>query len=202
MRKQGFTLLEVAVAVAILALSLTAIFSSEAGAIKAGYRARHMGLATLLARCKMGEIEEQVAKEGLPAVDDAGNDGCCEGAEIDGYSCDWRVERIVLPDLTEMAEEEEGAATAAQAAAAGDDANVQDLLQGAGPTGDAMAELAVGFSFPILKPSIEEQVRRATVTVQWREGEAVKSFDVVQYLVAAQPQLEEAEEESAEEETP
>src|SRR5690606_3853502 len=52
----GFTLLEVMVAVAILALSLVAIFSSEGGAIRAGARARQMSAATLLARCKMAEV--------------------------------------------------------------------------------------------------------------------------------------------------
>jgi prepilin-type N-terminal cleavage/methylation domain-containing protein len=44
----AFTLLEVMVAIAILAVSLTAIFSSEAGAIKMAHRARKMGMATLL----------------------------------------------------------------------------------------------------------------------------------------------------------
>ncbi|MFW6067509.1 MAG: prepilin-type N-terminal cleavage/methylation domain-containing protein [Myxococcota bacterium] len=195
-RNEGFTLLEVAVAVAILALALTAIFSSEAGAIKVGHRARETGVATLLARCKMGEIEEQVTEEGFPAIDDAGTDGCCEGAEVDGYACDWSIERVVLPDLTEMPEEDETATAAAEAADTGEDADVEELLQGAGPAGDAISEIAVGFSFPILKPSIEEQVRRATVTVKWREGTSgEKSFDVVQYLVSGFPQGAQEEEE-------
>lgn len=188
-RQEGFTLLEVAVAVAILSLALTAIFSSEAGAIKVGHRARNTGVATTLARCKMAEIEEQVAREGLPAVEDVGSDGCCDGAEVDGYTCDYRIERVVLPNLDEMPlEDEEGASTAAaEASAAGEEADVQELLQGAGATGDAIAEIAVGFAFPLLKPSIEEQVRRATVTVSWQEGSRTHSFDVAQFLVAAFP---------------
>ncbi|MFW6197300.1 MAG: type IV pilus modification PilV family protein [Myxococcota bacterium] len=191
-RQAGFTLLEVAVAVAILSLALTAIFSSEAGAIKVGHRARNTGVATTLARCKMAEIEEEVTRKGLPAVEATGSDGCCEGAEVDGYTCDWLIERVVLPDLDEMpmeGEEGESEAAAAQtASAAGEEADVQELLQGAGgATSDAISEIAVGFAFPLLKPSIEEQVRRATVTVSWNEGSRTHSFDVSQFLVAAFP---------------
>jgi general secretion pathway protein I len=185
MRRRGFTLLEVMVAVAILAMAFTAIFASEAGAIKAGYRARHMGVATLLARCKMGEIEEHVAKQGLPAVEMRERDGCCAGAEIPGFSCESRIERIVLPNLSDLADPDSDTANAAEAAAAGDQASLDELMQGAGATGDAISEIAVGMAFPVIQPALEEQVRRATVTVQWKEGKGTHSFDVVQYLVAA-----------------
>jgi len=57
MTGRGFTLLEVMIAVAILGLSLTAIFSSEVGAANIAARARRQNVAATLARCKMGEIE-------------------------------------------------------------------------------------------------------------------------------------------------
>jgi general secretion pathway protein I len=207
----GFTILEVMVAVAILAISLTAIFSSEAGSIKVAHRARRTTVASLLARCKMGEIEEQVAKEGLPAIDDAGSDECCEDGEIDGFSCDWKIKRVVLPDQLDVDEEgEEGGGALGGllgGSEEGDDEGasggsplagltggggampdgVDDMLAGPGGPQDALAEMAFGLAFPILKPSIEEQVRRAEVTVKWLEGDAEKSFDVVQYLVAPAP---------------
>jgi hypothetical protein len=56
----------------------------------------------------------------------------------------------------------------------------------AGQAGD-LAILALQLGFPILKPFLEEQVRRATVTVHWKEGPDERGFDVVQYLVAEQP---------------
>lgn len=196
-RTQAFTILEVMVAIAILAVSFTAIFASEAGAIKAGHRARHIGVATTLARCKMGELEEKVMREGLPAIDASDTDGCCEDAEVPGYSCHWRIDRVVLPDMVDSDMDDLGdlserdgereASSAAQAAAGGDETSVQGMLQGTGPAGGAIAEMAVGFTMPILRPAIEEQVRRATVTVEWQEGDAVRSFDVVQFLVTAFP---------------
>ena len=185
----AFTLLEVMVAVAILGIALTAIFSSEAGAIRAGARARHMTTATLLARCKMGEIEEQLMVEGFPAVSMDGSDECCEGGEQAGFSCEWTVERIELPDQLEAGAEgggdplglsgDHGADTGAS------DMDLQAALGGAAG-GDVIGSYAVQFAWPVLRPAIEEQVRRATVTVMWQEGEATRSFDVVQYVVADQ----------------
>ncbi len=199
-RSAAFTLLEVMVAIAILALGLTAIFSSQGQAIAVANRARHVSVAANLARCKMFEVEEQMALEGFPAVDASGRDGCCEDGEIDGFSCEWRVERIVLPDLLpedglledEEGGEDEGAGAGLDASSiVGDSAaqtNTLDSLLGGGGNlgGDGMAELAISLAFPVLKPSIEEQVRRAVVTVNWTEGERELSFDVFQYLVAEQ----------------
>jgi general secretion pathway protein I len=197
----GFTLLEVMVAVAILALSLTAIFSSEAGAVKMAHRSRKMGLASLLVRCKMGEIEEQVAAEGLPAIFDAGSDECCEDGEIDGFSCDWEIEPVVLPDNMFAQEDEEGGEGGenpiekiSTAMGLGPDENGKkpsaedidptELLSGGG---GGLASMALEFVFPVLKPSFEQQIRRATVTVKWKEGTIEHSFDVTQYLVSDQP---------------
>lgn len=193
----GFTLMEVMVAVGILTLGLTAIFSSQGQAIKVGTRAQHMNIAALMARCKMSEIEEQVMKEGLPAIDDSGRDGCCEDAELEGFECEWRLDRVVLPDdaLTEggVLEDEEGGEGSSPMGILSDEGAqtgaIDSMLGGGGGLGggDGFAEMAIGIAFPVLKPAIEEQVRRASVIVRWREGSSTREFDVVQYLVAEQP---------------
>ena len=206
---QGFTLLEVMVAVTILGVALVAIFSSEVGAVRNGARARRLTTATLLARCKMGELEETARREGLPAVSSRGIDECCEGGEVEGFECEWEIERIVLPDEIMMGPEGEGeeggmldgilsgageeSPDPMAAMAAGGVPSPDMLMSGAmlGGGGDPVATMALTIAFPILKPSIEEQVRRATVTVRWREGYGdsadEESLEVVQYLVAEQP---------------
>lgn len=203
----GFTLLEVMVAVAILALSLTAIFSSQGGAIRAGARARSMTTATLLARCKMGEVEEQMAREGFPAVLAQDDDACCEGGEHEGFSCHWQVEQVLLPDSTgdndPLGLSGGGAGQPGQPGQPGGAnataSNLEQALTGAAG-GDAIGSFAIQYAYPILQPMIEQQVRRATVSVRWREGvnrgaPAVRGpceegertcFTVVQYLVADQ----------------
>jgi general secretion pathway protein I len=205
----GFTLLEVMVAVTILGIALVAIFSSEVGAVRNGARARRLTTATLLARCKMGEIEEMVFREGLPAVSARGVDECCENGEVEGFECEWEIERIVLPDEIMMGPEgeEEGGPIDGLLGAGGDPEGGappggMDLSAiGSDPTalmgsvmsggGDPIGTMALQFAFPILKPAIEEQVRRATVTVRWHEGVGddadEEELEIVQFLVAEQP---------------
>ena len=188
----GFTLLEVMIAVAILGLSLTAIFSSEVGAANVAARARRQNVAATLARCKMGEIEEIVAIEGLPALEKKDTDACCEHAPIEGYECEWIVERIILPELgAQEGDEDESEQDRSQRRLTEtyDEINAQgggtpqEVI--AGQAGN-LTSMALELGYPILKPFLEEQVRRATVTVRWKEGPREISFDVVQYLVSEQ----------------
>ena len=192
----GFTLLEVMVAIAILSLGLTAIFSSQGGAIKTAHRSRKMTMASLLARCKMGEIEEMIARDGLPAVDAHDVDGCCEDGEIDGYECDWKVERIVLPDDYGPGEEDIDSDDPLASLSKTDDADIGSGFTGAGAvdtmlTGGGMGggidSIAMSFAYPVMKPVIEEQVRRATVIVRWDEGTKQHEFDLSQFLVSEAP---------------
>jgi hypothetical protein len=182
------------IAVAILGLSLTAIFSSEVGAANVAARARRQNVAATLARCKMGEIEEVIAIEGLPALEKKDTDSCCEHAPIEGFECEWIVDRIILPEFGVGGEdEEEGEEEASNPRdivdeavdqVSGSDAPTEQAL--AGQAGN-LAMLALQIGFPILKPFLEEQVRRAKVSVRWTEGSKQRGFDVVQYLVSDQP---------------
>ena len=231
MKRAGFTLLEVMVAVAILSVGLTAIFTSEAGAIKVSTRARRTNVAVLLARCKLGEIEEKVLKDAaLPAVSADEEDDCCDGLEQEGFRCAWKMERIVLPDTTQdsgdnplskkMGSKAGGAGGGPGGAGGGLDPlglagggagappiggatpsipgmpgapgaggnptdQVSSFLEtgGSGSGGGGLADMAMQLVYPVIKPSIEEQVRRVTVTVKWREGSGEKDISVVQYFV-------------------
>lgn len=237
----GFTLLEVMIAVVILAVGLASLFTSEVGAVKIAQRARTTTIATLLARCKMAEVEEKVLKEGWPgeAIDD--RDACCTDGEHDGYTCEWKVERIKLPDmgtgdagvgsdsddkkddkggdkgksksggmLDQLAElgkndsERMGAITdvlsgnALKSGAGTSDDEDRDeksekekkrrekygLDEGQGE--DPITSMVMGMAFPIMKPVIEEGVRRATVNVKWKEGDREQNFELVQFLVSEQ----------------
>jgi general secretion pathway protein I len=228
-RRLGFTLLEVMVAVVILAVGLSSLFTSEIGAMKIAQRARTTTVASLLARCKMGELEEKVAKEGWPGTDTDGRDECCEGAEREGFSCEWSIKRIVLPELTAEGEEGEegqdkdgvtdavksGAEQAGGAPTMGTEpagpggmalpdpsaigvpltGGIESMLSGGGGdegdegTSDPIISMVMSYAFPVMKPLIEEQVRRATVVVKWNEGTSEQALDVVQFLVNELPML-------------
>jgi len=189
---RGFTLLEVMIAVAILGLSLTAIFSSEVGAANVAARARRQNVAVTLARCKMGEIEQVVGIEGLPAIEKKDTDVCCEHAPVEGFECDWLIERIILPEFGAQGDEDEEVSSQDRSNRRLTEAYDEVNSQGGTPqevvAGQAgnLAVIALELGFPILKPFLEEQVRRATVTVRWKEGPNERGFDVTQYLVSEQ----------------
>jgi general secretion pathway protein I len=191
MRRAAFTLIEVMVAVAILGLGLASLFTSQAGAIKVAQRARSTTVATLLARCKMGEIEELVQVDGLPFDDRHETDECCEDAEHDNYECEWSVERIVLPDQSfgdggVPAEGPLGGSQGGTTAGAGDsdDGMGFDSMMGGESDVGGITSMLTDFTYPLIKPIVENQVRRATVTVRWEEGSSSHEFDVVQFLVS------------------
>jgi general secretion pathway protein I len=195
MTRRGFTLLEVMIAVAILGLALTAIFSSEVGAANVAQRARRQNIAATLARCKMGEIEEVISIEGLPVLEKKDSDNCCEHAPVEGFECDWIVDRIILPELGAGDEDEDGAEegdSGDQPMQALNETTEEISQQGGAPeeviAGQAgnLALLALQIGYPILKPFLEEQVRRVSVTVRWNEGDKERGFDVIQYLVSEQ----------------
>ena len=217
-RRGGFTLLEVMIAVVILAVGLSSLFTSEAGAIRIAQRARTTTIASLLARCKMGEIEEKVLKEGWPAELIEERDECCEDGEREGFSCEWKVERIKLPDIEESEDESgddddddekrDGKETPREpgmidqlAELSKEDpkerlTSITDMLSGGGTSSaegddeaesestlDPMSAMVMELAFPIMKPVIEEGVRRATVEVLWKEGKKEQRLSITQFLV-------------------
>jgi general secretion pathway protein I len=219
------------IAVVILAVGLASLFTSEAGAIRIAQRARTTTIASLLARCKMAEVEEQVAKEGWPGELIEGRDECCEDGEKDGYTCEWKVERIKLPDIDEDKDKDDGdrkdgdkdgdkggqgkptgmidqLAELSKQEPGDRLSGITDMLSGGrsskdeklASTGkddkktkeereeesmlDPMSSMVMGLAFPLMKPVIEEGVRRASVAVKWKEGEKEQAFEVVQFLVS------------------
>jgi general secretion pathway protein I len=63
--RSGFTLLEVMISLAILALALATIAGINANSFESSNYARHITVATLLARSKMLDVEELLRKDGF-----------------------------------------------------------------------------------------------------------------------------------------
>src|SRR4051812_11873585 len=91
--RQGFTLLEVVVALAILSLALMAIFKLNSGAIAMHAYTKRLTVATLLARSKMTDIEQELYDKGFN-TDDEEQSG--DFSEEGWSSFRWRA-RILAP---------------------------------------------------------------------------------------------------------
>ena len=92
---RGFTLLEVMISLAILAISLVAISGLNGGAIAMESYARRATEATLLLRGKMNDVEEQLQKDGFSDFDDEKH-GTFDDDGARGFA--WRAE-ILKPDV-------------------------------------------------------------------------------------------------------
>lgn len=101
----GFTLLEVVIAVAILGISLTVLLTTNAASINNAARARDLTIATLLTRSKMIDIEQQIVDEGFTLGDetDSGDFGEEGHKEIKWESKLTEVE-LTLDAFTDLCE--------------------------------------------------------------------------------------------------
>jgi general secretion pathway protein I len=179
--RDGFTLLEVMVALAILAASLVAISEVVGGALRNHVRARQLDVATLLARGKMVEVQAELERKGFRDFDESD-----EGTfEADGHpEVRWKLE--VRRPAVEL-----GAKGVLAALAGGK--TLEELL----PPPDKAPQLAplqaaMSATIQNLLTRIGEQlkstVREVRLTVSWQDGRTVESFDVATHLVVTTPE--------------
>jgi general secretion pathway protein I len=103
MRSRAFSLLEVMFAVALFGAVVTFILSAQAGLVAGNRTAANMSQAALLGRCRMSELEEKQLKLGYPEIEEKDTSTiCCDEREVPGFSCDWQIERVKLPEVTAL----------------------------------------------------------------------------------------------------
>lgn len=180
-RTRGFTLLEVMVSLGILAASLVAVSEVVGGALRNHVRARELDVATGLARAKMVELQAGYERKGFRDFDETE-----EGTfEAEGHpEVRWKVD--VKKPAVELGPD------AVLAALAGGK-TLQDLM----PPPDQAPHLAPfqaalqGVLQTVLTrigEQLKKGVREVRLTVSWRGGAAVESFDVVTHLVVLEPE--------------
>jgi general secretion pathway protein I len=181
-RAAGFTLLEVMVALAILAGSMLAVSEIVSGALRNHVRARNLEVATLLARGKLAALEDHYETKGFKPSDEA-DDGTFE--EEGHPEVRWRVEVTVPPG--ELGPE------AVLTALTGS----PDVLQQLFPKGDQGSGLAAGLQQVIqaqlqqllaaFGQTLKQGARRLRLTVSWPEGAGEESFAVTTHMVVLAP---------------
>jgi general secretion pathway protein I len=92
-RPRGFTLLEVMVALAVLATTLTVIYQLHGHTMMISSSARFYNLAPMLAKSKLSELEQSVYKELADSSGDFGED-------YPGYNWSIQIEDVESDLLT------------------------------------------------------------------------------------------------------
>jgi prepilin-type N-terminal cleavage/methylation domain-containing protein len=159
----GFTLLEVLIAVAILAVSLSSLMGSQMNSMAATRFARDISAIALLAEYQLIEIEFEHRKEGF-VNSDVELDGDFGEHGYDDVEWACTIHFIELPEYNQMLEAKEGVD---DASGEGDD-NVMD-------TGD-QAFAGLGAVWGLVKAAIENSIRKVDCTVTWQQGTIEQEF--------------------------
>jgi general secretion pathway protein I len=187
-KRSGFTLLEVVVAMAMLSLGLMAIFDLNSRAVSLHAYGKKLTVASLLARGKMVDLEQKLYDDGLPADDDEKSGDFSE----EGWpSFKWRA-RILAPRTQGLPPER--LLTAVLGLPAGDDPDdplgglgaLLGAKGGANPMAGMMAGLAQA-QFGMLVDQITKSVREVHLTVYWKDGTQTESLDLVTHMVSLGP---------------
>jgi len=167
---QGFTLLEVLIAVAILSLSLTSLLTSQMSAMRATRYAKQVSVAAFLAEYQLVEIEWIVKQEdkGWGNADkEFSGDFSEQGWPDMRYEC--LVDMVELPDHNALMAAKD----------AGDTDDNDDL--GGVQSGGASAFSAMGMVWPIVKGAVEQAIRKVSCTVKWKDGKIEHDFKLETY---------------------
>jgi general secretion pathway protein I len=178
--RDGFTLLEVMVALAILSAALLGVSEIVSGALRNHGRARDLDVATLLARGKMVDLEQKYKAEGFREMDETD-----EGTfEEEGHpELRWKAE-VVTPKADDVCGRLLGDLLPGEGDEKQDDAG--GPTTGASPQGLAL-EGIVKQQCTLLSEDIRKGVREVRLTVAWGPETRAESFTVVTHLVELQP---------------
>lgn len=182
--RHGFTLLEVMVALAIVALALVAILNGQGATLVMARKARTLEVATLLGRDKMENLALEVEREGFTTEKE---EDCEEGdfgeeghSEIRWTACVVKLEiNINTSDMGAIA-----------ASMGGNDADLFGDDEGGGDMGALgalgldPATLSMALEFlPLITDSLSEAIRRLELTLTWKElGLPEQSFRLILYV--------------------
>ncbi len=192
---RGFTLLEVMVALGILAASMVAISDVVGGALRNEVRARNLEVATLLAQGKMVALQDHYEWKGFAPTDES-DDGTFED---EGHpEIRWKVE-ITAPsgtiDADSMLRSLTGTDLAGLLSQVSQAAGGQDA-QGQGAPGSPQALQAsllassgtqlTALLQPVLAQlaeNVKKGLREVRLTVSWPENGRAESFEVKTHML-------------------
>ena len=178
--QRGFTLVEVMIALAILAMSLTLLLRGAAVNVASTQRSQMMTAATELARAKMYDIEEQLLLEGFDQLDISENGDFDE----EGWKqIKWEVEivKIELPNLEAM----QGLGAEGEPGAEGEGAGggmLGGMLGGMGASDGGAGAGLIGSQFEIFRGIMEEAIRKVSLKISYKAAGQDEEFTVDCYF--------------------
>ncbi|HEX4381414.1 MAG TPA: prepilin-type N-terminal cleavage/methylation domain-containing protein [Myxococcales bacterium] len=197
---RGFTLLEVMISLAILAISLVAISDLNGGAVQMHAYSRRATEATLLLRSKMLDVEDDLQKNGFSDFNDEKHGDFTEEGSADyAWSAeilkpDVQLDATQLLNLISGGSSNGGGAGGAGSALAGMLGGGGAPGQTGGPTtqqpGGGASSLtsgplagAVSGQMTTFIETLKKSVREIRLSVSWRDGKNANKVEASQIIV-------------------
>jgi general secretion pathway protein I len=194
---RAFTLLEVMVALGLLAGALVATSDLAGAALRNHEQARELNAAVLLARARMASIEERYEDLGFKDQDE---DDSGDFADDGRPDVRWKLEvlrpapNLSADQLLAMLAGASGAADAADLATRllGPQAGKGGAPVGTGPKTDtgpalALATTMLQAQLTAFGEVLKKSVREVRLTVSWAAGQRTRGFTVTTHLVVLNP---------------
>jgi len=165
------------VAIAVLAVAMSAIVGVNVGAMAMTGRIKGYTVAAMLARSKMIDVEELIREKGFPDFDEREEGDFSE----EGYTnIKWAYEvlkiKLPTPDLSGGAD-----LGGSIAKLTGKDPSQVDTAAAGSPLGGDASMLMSGL--PMLLDQLEKAIREVRVTVTWADGKKEQEFGVTTHIV-------------------
>ena len=160
------------------------------------------------------EIEEKMLKLGYPELDALDTDvACCEDEKHEVFTCDTRIEKVVMPNFQSGNSLGDGGALVGPGSDPAGTAGIAGLVNPAGSGGglnldvdaglagigsslqsqigggagtQGLLSMVMGIMYPAIKPMFEASIRRLTVTVKWKEGPNDRELPLILYVTNPQ----------------
>lgn len=169
--RSGFTLLEVMIALAILAVSLLILVSAQGSAANMSAQADRILIGSMLARQKLSETVLLLEKDGFSEQEELEEDGDFEESAPGSYpEFRWRtrIRKVEVEDISRVLD-------GAQSAGA-------DMGESSGAEAPEMDNSAMGGVMDTISQTLAERVREVTVRVEWAEGESMDDVTLIDYV--------------------
>jgi len=153
-RENGFTLVEVMFALAIMMVSFSAIILTQSGSRDALERTRRMTTVSMLAKNAMVDAEIYFQDKTFSEVDDE-KSGSFD-SPYDQYTWERTIKEVEFPDLNSLL-------------------NSEDEESGVTRTQEMMLKLITQY--------ISDSLREVTVTITWPKGKGTKNYSLTTYWV-------------------
>ena len=173
---RGFTMIEILIAMAILAVAMTALLGTQSSSVVQNDHARHLTIASLLGHDQMLAIQTRLLKDGFQ-VDTETDRGNFRDSDHDAFSWEAIIEPIDL--------EPEDLSSQLQEQLLGTDEET-GALSGSSAINSQLPSM-LGMVTMMIQSMTEQSIRRITLAISWEDLKGEHIYTLRQFVVLMEP---------------